>query len=57
MIFGPRKTETPDKVSQEIATARSVNVESSNRLVDTVRSLLDENDRMRHEMRHPPAHY
>lgn len=57
MLFKPKQTEQADKLSQDIATARSGAVESSNRLVDTVRGLLDESNRLRNEMRHPPAHY
>lgn len=57
MLFKSRTPGQPDKLSQDIATARSGNVQSSNRLVDTVRAVLEENDRLRHEMRHPPAHY
>lgn len=57
MLFRKARTEQADKLSQDIATARSGNVQSGNRLAETVRGLLEENDRLRHEMRHPPAHY
>ena len=45
MLFSPR-SERNDEVTALVASTVSTNVEATNRLTQTIREMLDENDRV-----------
>lgn len=53
MLFSPR-SERNDEVSALVASTMSSNAEATNRLTQTIREMLDENDRVTGRQQHAP---